>query len=40
MTAKIAPPLKALWADADGIILPYVTVMLVLRCWPSTGPGT
>jgi hypothetical protein len=30
MAAKIAPSLKAFWVDADGIILPYVTVMLVV----------
>src|SRR5262249_31260662 len=26
---KLVPLIKALWADTDGIILPYVTVMLV-----------
>ena len=30
MAARIAPSLKAFWVDADGIILPYVTVMLVV----------
>src|SRR5262249_33920934 len=30
MAAKIARPLKALWVDTDGIILPFVTVMLVV----------
>jgi hypothetical protein len=27
---KIAQSIKALWGDADGVILPYVTVMLVV----------
>src|SRR5438874_930675 len=30
VAAKIAQSIKALWGDADGVILPYVTVMLVV----------
>src|SRR5438105_1058390 len=30
VAAKIAQSIKALWGDTDGVILPYVTVMLVV----------
>ena len=30
MAAKIAQSIKAFWGDTDGVILPYVTVMLVV----------
>jgi Flp pilus assembly protein TadG len=28
--AKIAQSIKAFWGDTDGVILPYVTIMLVV----------
>src|SRR6266702_4967513 len=30
VAGKIARPIKAFWGDTDGVILPYVTVMLVV----------
>ena len=30
MAAKIAQSIKAFWGDTDGVILPYVTMMLVV----------
>src|SRR5438128_12641182 len=30
VAARIAQSIKALWGDTDGVILPYVTVMLVV----------
>ena len=30
VAAKIAQTIKAFWGDTDGVILPYVTVMLVV----------
>src|SRR5262245_39146439 len=30
VAAKIAQSIKAFWGDTDGVILPYVTVMLVV----------
>ena len=30
VAAKVAQSIKAFWGDTDGVILPYVTVMLVV----------
>ena len=43
VAAKIAQSIKGFWGDADGVILPYVTLMLVVAVQngpTSSGRGT